>query len=58
MKKKPVSTRGWAVIGTDGSYLDQIYWYKEHAIERWGGNGGGVKIIQVEIAPLRPKRKP
>ena len=62
-KRKPkdsgyYTAKAWAVLGRDDSIVDQIYWYKENAIERWGGSGDGVKILAVEIRiPIKSKKK-
>jgi hypothetical protein len=56
--KKFKTVKAWAVLGNDNSLIDQIYYYKEHAIEKWGGSGGGVRILSVEIRIPLKTRKP
>lgn len=47
---------GWAVLGTDGSFIDEIKWYREEHDARWGGHRD-VKIVQVEIRLIKPKKR-
>lgn len=46
----------WAAIGSDGSYLGQICWYRDELDIKWRGVGG-VKVRRVEIRPLKPTKR-
>lgn len=47
----------WTVIGTDGSFISETYWWEDHAKERCPRGCRVEKFRLVRVAPKRRKQK-